>query len=42
MRWRMKDDRGRQTWHYLETDEEMKNWPMTAADKYYVGLDTVC
>ena len=40
-RWRLKDDRGRQTWHYLSSDEELKQWPMTTADKYYLGLDTV-
>lgn len=40
-RWRLKDDRGRQTWHHLETDDEVKQWPMTVADKYYLGLDTV-
>lgn len=40
-RWRLRDDRGRQTWHYLESDEELKRWPMTTADKYFLGLDTV-
>ena len=40
-RWRLKDDRGRQTWHYLASDEELKAWPMTIADKYFLGLDTV-
>lgn len=40
-RWRMLDDRGRQTWHYLESDEEVKNWPMSAADKWYLGMETV-
>lgn len=39
-RWRLKDDRGRHTWHYLESDEELKQWPMTAADKYFLGLET--
>lgn len=41
MRWRMRNVDGRQTWHYLESDEELKAWPMTAADKYYLGMDTV-
>lgn len=41
-RWRLKDDRGRQTWHYLTSDEEIKQWPQTIADKYHLGLDTVC
>ena len=40
-RWRMKNVDGRQTWHYLELDEELKAWPMTSADKYYLGMDTV-
>ncbi|EMC94222.1 hypothetical protein BAUCODRAFT_74539 [Baudoinia panamericana UAMH 10762] len=39
-RWRLRDDRGRQTWHYLESAEELKNWPQTVADKYFLGLDT--
>lgn len=39
-RWRLKSDRGRQTWHYLESDEEIKQWPMTTADKYFLGLET--
>jgi lanosterol synthase len=41
LRWRLKDDRGCQTWHYLETDTEMKAWPQSTADKYFLGLDTV-
>lgn len=40
-RWRLLDERGRQTWHYLESDEEVKAWPQTTADKYFLGLDTV-
>lgn len=40
-RWRLRNDDGRQTWHYLESDEELKAWPMTAADKYFLGMDTV-
>lgn len=40
-RWRLKDDRGCQTWHYLQSDEEMKSWPQSTADKYFLGLDTV-
>ena len=40
-RWRLQDDQGRQTWHYLQTDEELKKWPQTTADKYHLGLDTV-
>lgn len=40
-RWRLRDDRGRQTWHYLESDEECEKWPQTVADKYFLGLPTV-
>ena len=40
-RWRLLDDRGRQTWHYLETDEEVDRWPQSTADKYFVGLPLV-
>ncbi len=41
-RWRMLDENGRHTWHYLEDDEAAKKWPQSVADKYYLGLDTVC
>ena len=37
-RWRMRDDEGRHTWHYLEDDEAAKEWPQTYADKWYLGL----
>jgi lanosterol synthase len=40
-RWRLKDDRGCQTWHYLKTDEEVKAWPQSKADKYFLGMSTV-
>jgi lanosterol synthase len=40
-RWRLLDDRGRQTWHYLESDEEAAKWPQSVADKYFLGLPTV-
>ena len=40
-RWRMKSDQGRQTWHYLKTDEEVQEWPQAISDKYFLGLDTV-
>jgi hypothetical protein len=40
-RWRLKDDRGCQTWHYLKTDEDIKAWPQSKADEYFLGLDTV-
>jgi lanosterol synthase len=40
-RWRMQNIDGCQRWHYLESDEQLKAWPMTSADKYYLGQDTV-
>ena len=40
-RWRMLDERGRQTWHYLEDEEDVKEWPQSTADKYFLGLPTV-
>lgn len=40
-RWRLLDERGRQTWHYLENDEDAAEWPQTTADKYFLGLPTV-
>jgi lanosterol synthase len=39
-RWRLKDERGVHTWHYL-SEEEAKAWPQSTADKYFLGLDTV-
>ncbi|KZF20245.1 oxidosqualene:lanosterol cyclase [Xylona heveae TC161] len=38
--WRLRDERGRNTWHYLETEEQRKEWPQTISDKYFLGLDT--
>lgn len=40
-RWRMLDEDGRHTWHYLDSEEDAKEWPMTYADRWYLGLDTV-
>jgi lanosterol synthase len=40
-RWRLLDESGRLTWHYLEGDEAVKKWPQSTADKWYLGLDTV-
>lgn len=40
-RWRMLDDEGRHTWHYLEDDEAVKEWPQSYADKWYLGLPMV-
>ncbi|PQE28585.1 lanosterol synthase protein [Rutstroemia sp. NJR-2017a WRK4] len=39
-RWRMLDEKGRQTWHYLEDDEDAQEWPQSTADKYFLGLPT--
>lgn len=39
--WRLVDDLGRQTWHYLHTDEELKAWPQSIADKHHLGLPLV-
>ena len=40
-RWRLKTEDGRQIWHYL-SEEEAVSWPQTIADKYHLGLPTVC
>ena len=39
-RWRLLDERGRQTWHYL-SDEQLKTWSQSVADRYFLGLPTV-
>lgn len=39
--WRLRNVRGRQTWHHLETKDEQAAWPQTTADKYHLGMDTV-
>ena len=41
-RWRLLDEKGRHTWHYLQSDEEVKKWPQSTADKYFLNLPTVC
>jgi len=40
-RWRLLDEAGRQTWHYLESDEEVKAWPQSIADKWHLNMPTV-
>lgn len=40
-RWRLLDEDGRHTWHYLDDDEVARKWPQTLADKYYLGLPLV-
>ncbi|RYP11135.1 hypothetical protein DL765_007884 [Monosporascus sp. GIB2] len=39
-RWRLVDREGRQSWRYLESDEENEKWPQTVYEKYFLGLDT--
>ena len=41
-RWRLLDERGCQTWHYLQSDEEVEAWPQSIADRHHLGLDLVC
>ena len=40
-RWRLLDESGRHTWHYLTDDSEVEKWPQSTADKYHLGLPTV-
>ncbi|PKS07236.1 hypothetical protein jhhlp_005838 [Lomentospora prolificans] len=37
-RWRVRDDEGRLTWHYMLDEEAAKQWPQSYADKWYLGL----
>ncbi|EAS31167.3 squalene/oxidosqualene cyclase [Coccidioides immitis RS] len=39
-RWRLLNDCGRQTWHYLTAARELEQWPQSIADKYHLGLPT--
>ena len=39
-RWRVKDEDGRHTWHYLRDDEACKAWPQDTPTKYFLGLPT--
>ncbi|KAJ5241114.1 Lanosterol synthase [Penicillium citrinum] len=39
-RWRLVNEEGRQTWRYLESDEENSAWLQTVAEKYHLGLPT--
>ena len=41
LRWRLRDDAGCQTWHYLDDDAEAKKWPQSLADKYFLDLPLV-
>lgn len=40
-RWRLLDERGRQTWHYLSTDDAVKAWPQSVVDRHHLGLALV-
>jgi len=40
-RWRLLDEKGRQTWHYLRTDAEVEKWPQSVADRHHLGLPLV-
>ena len=40
-RWRLLDERGRQTWHYLSTEREVEEWPQSIADRYHLRLPLV-
>ena len=40
-RWRLRDERGRQTWHYLESDKEAEDWPQSIVDRHHLGLPVV-
>lgn len=40
-RWRLVNEEGRQTWRYLESDEENSAWVQSVAEKYHLGLPTV-
>ncbi|CAG8514322.1 9242_t:CDS:2 [Diversispora eburnea] len=39
--WRLKVENGRQTWHYLEHEDEIKNWPQSIIEKYWLDLPFV-
>ena len=41
LRWRLVDERGRQTWVFLDQDIELKEWPQSVADKHFLGLPLV-
>lgn len=41
-RWRLKDNDGRHTWHYITDDGEMREWPQSMAEKWYMKLSLVC
>ena len=40
-RWRLLDERGRQRWIYLHTEQEAEDWPQADVDRYHLGLSVV-
>ncbi|ORX92056.1 terpene synthase, partial [Basidiobolus meristosporus CBS 931.73] len=36
--WRLRVERGRQVWHYLQSECETEQWPQTDSDRYWLGL----
>ncbi|KAG2183417.1 hypothetical protein INT43_006423 [Umbelopsis isabellina] len=38
VRWRLKVKHGAQTWHYLQSEEELRQWPPTRWEKYFLDL----
>ena len=41
-RWRLEVGKdSRHVWHYLKTDQQVKDWPQSTSDKYFLGLPTV-
>lgn len=40
-RWRLNSDDGRHTWHYLDDDKAVKEWPQSYAEKWYLDLPLV-
>ena len=40
-RWRLLDERGRQTWHYMKSEKEVQAWPQTLIDRHHLGLELV-
>ncbi|KAK5071511.1 Lanosterol synthase erg7A [Lithohypha guttulata] len=39
-KWRIKDENGRHTWHYLDSEEQIRQWPQDVSTKYFLGLPT--
>ncbi|KAJ3231504.1 Lanosterol synthase (Oxidosqualene--lanosterol cyclase), partial [Chytriomyces hyalinus] len=40
-KWRLAVSEGRQTWHYLENEHDLKDWPQTDFDRYWQGLPLI-